>query len=354
MLFYIANAGLELTTSRDSIVKFGLNMRRDAIGTVGLYNTVARTRLATVREDTVGQTSLGAHAEHTLQWNEWLRSVAELRSDFYRFNVVSNLAANSGRSSDHITSPKFSLIFGPFSRTEYFLSMGRGFHSNDGRGTVTHVAPGTLAPLDPVPALVRSKGVEVGVRSEWMAKLQSSLALWRLSLDSELLFVGDAGTTQASRPSERSGVEWSNRYRPTNWLIIEADLSVSRARFSNAAPAGERIPGSINRVAALGAAVDSLGPWSGALQMRYFGPRPLLADGSINSRSTLLWNSRLAYRIDRKLRLSLDVLNVANRKASDIDYFYASQLRGEAAPVNDTHLHPVEPRMLRLSMLANF
>ncbi|MFM9968103.1 MAG: TonB-dependent receptor [Burkholderiales bacterium] len=339
---------------RESILKYGLTARHDVIGTVGLYSSAQRERFATVREDSVGQTSIGGFAEHSLQWSDWFRSVAGARWDRYRFNVNSNIAANSGKSTDQIVSPKLNLIFGPFAQTEFFLSGGRGFHSNDGRGVVARVDPVTLTPVTPAPALVRSRGAEIGARTELVSNLQSSLAIWRLNLGSELVFVGDAGTTTATRPSRRHGVEWSNRYRPREWLILDADLSVSRSEFSDFDPAGNRIPGSINKVASMGASVNDLGAWSGTLQMRYFGPRPLIANDSVRSASTLLWNARLGYKIDPKTRLIADVLNLFNRKASDIDYFYQSQLRGEAAPQNDIHFHPVEPRMLRLSMLVNF
>ena len=338
----------------ESIVKLGMQLRRDNIDQVGLYNTVARQRLSATRVDTVRQTSNGIYAENSLQWTEKFRSVLGLRADFYGVDVASNLAANSGKKDDHLVSPKLNLIFGPWADTEYFVSAGNGFHSNDARGVVIAVDPKTLAPASQSPALVRSRGAELGVRSEWLPKLQSSLALWRLALDSELVFAGDAGTTQAGRPSLRNGFEWSNRYRPRSWLLVDADFSASKARFTDEDPAGNHIPGSIDRVAALGATINDLGRWSGSVQMRYFGQRPLVEDGSVMSRSTLMTNMRIAYRFDKNLRLALDVFNLFNRQASDIDYYYASQLRGEAAPVNDVHFHPVEPRSVRLTLTANF
>ncbi len=337
-----------------SVTKLGLQLRRDNIDRVSLYDTVARQRLSTTREDRVREASNGIYVENSLQWTEKFRSVAGLRGDHFDFDVASNLAANSGNRTADIVSPKLNLIFGPWAETEYFISAGTGFHSNDARGAVISVDPKTLAPAQQSAALVRSKGAELGVRSEWLPKLQSSLALWRLALASELVFAGDAGTTEASRPSLRHGIEWSNRYRPQSWLLIDADFSASKARFTDDDPAGERVPGSIDRVAALGATLSDLGRWSGTLQMRYFGPRPLIEDGSVHSRSTLLTNFRIGYKLDKNLRLALDVLNLFNRRASDIDYYYASQLRGEAAPVNDAHFHPVEPRSLRITLSANF
>ncbi len=337
-----------------SITKVGLQLRRDDIDRVGLYRTAARQALSTTREDRVRDTGSGIYVENSLQWTDKFRTVAGLRADRVDFDVASNLAANSGGKSAGIVSPKLNFIFGPWNKTEYFASAGSGFHSNDARGVVISVDPKTLAPAMRSPALVRSRGAELGVRSEWVPNLQSSFALWRLALASELVFAGDAGTTAASRPSQRHGFEWSNRYRPRSWLLIDADVSASKAKFTDDDPAGNRIPGSIDRVAALGVTLNELGRWSGALQLRYFGPRPLIEDGSVQSRSTVLTSLRVGYKFDKKLRAGLDLFNVFNRQASDIDYYYASQLRGEAAPANDIHFHPVEPRSLRLTLSANY
>jgi hypothetical protein len=50
----------------------------------------------------------------------------------------------------------------------------------------------------------------------------------------------------------------------------------------------------------------------------------------------------------------LDVFNLFNRRNEDIQYFYESQLPLEAAPVADRHLHPAEPRSVRVSMRLSF
>ncbi|HEX8374434.1 MAG TPA: TonB-dependent receptor, partial [Geminicoccaceae bacterium] len=217
------------------------------------------------------------------------------------------------------------------------------------------VAARTGAPIDPVTPLVRTTGSEIGLRTEMVPGLQSSLSLWQLSLRSELLFVGDAGETEATRPSRRSGLEWTNHWRPLPWLLVDADLAFSRARFSDADPAGDRVPGAIGRVASLGVAVTDIGRWSGQLQLRHFGPRPLIEDDSQRSASTTLATLRLGYRLTNDVRLALDVFNLFDRRASDIDYFYTSRLQGEpAGGVEDIHFHPVEPRRVRLTLTAAF
>lgn len=130
-------------------------------------------------------------------------------------------------------------------------------------------------------------------------------------------------------------------------------MAFARARFRDIDPAGDRIPGAVEGVASVALAVDR-GPWYGALQLRYFGPRPLLEDNSVRSRSTTTLNGRVGYRISRNVRVDLEGFNLTNRRDSAIDYYYASRLLGEAAEVNDIHFHPIEPRSFRVNLTFNF
>ncbi|NGZ83309.1 TonB-dependent receptor [Duganella aceris] len=322
--------------------KFGLQTRYDHISPIGLYATRERQRLATVREDRVNEGSAGLYWENTSYWRPDLRSIVGLRYDAYRFDV------NDDKTDAHKVSPKLSLIFGPWARTEYFVNYGRGFHSNDARGVT---GPGSAGATP----LVGTRGAELGVRSEWLPGLQSSLSLWRLDIDSELVYAGDSGQTEASRPSRRSGVEWSNHYIAAPWLLFDLDLSASRARYREHDAVGDHVPEALDKVASFGMTVKDIGRWFGGFELRYFGQRPLIEDNSVRSASTTLAYGRIGYRIDRSTRVTLDGFNLFNRRASDIDYYYASRLPGEPAEgVEDRHFHPVEPRTLRLTLTKNF
>ncbi|MCL2885389.1 MAG: TonB-dependent receptor [Betaproteobacteria bacterium] len=334
---------------------FGIQGRFDRIQPLGLYATSARHALATVREDKVKQTSLALWAQNETRWTPWFRSIQGVRADAYRFAVAADLADNGGKAGAHMLTPKLALIFGPWRDTEFYLNYGHGFHSNDARGTTIRVDPGDgVTPLGRVRPLVRTRAYELGLRSEIVRGWQSTFALWQLAADSELLFVGDAGTTEASRPSRRYGVEWSNLYVANDWLAIDADFAWSHARFRDAAPEGGHIPGAVTTTANLGITVDRLGPWFGALRLRYFGPRPLIEDNSARSQGSTLTNLRIGYKLSLRTRLALDVYNLFDRRLNDIEYGYASQLPGEAAPVFDRHIHPSEPRTFRLTLSHRF
>ena len=332
----------------------GLQVRHDAIPEVALFQTLQRDRIGTTRNDEVHQTSIGFYYQNQTQWHPKVRSVLGLRGDVFVFDVNSDTAVNSGNTTDSIFSPKLSLIFGPWASTELYLNGGFGFHSNDARGTTITVDPKTGDPAQRVDPLVRSKGAEIGVRSTWIPGLNSTLAFWYLTLDSELLFVGDAGITEPSRASRRYGVEWTNFYKPLPWLTLDFDIAYSHARFTEDDPAGNYIPGSIETVIATGAAIDLPNGLFGSLRTRYFGPRPLIEDNSVRSKSTTLVNLAAGYKY-KNLRAQIDVLNLFNSHRHDIDYFYVSRLPGEPIDgVADVHFHPVEPRTVRFYLAYKF
>ena len=330
--------------------EIGAQVRYDRIH-VGLFDSVARSITATTRNDQVSESLVGLYGQTGVEFTPVVRGVFGLRADQLRASVDSlSLAANSGQSRDHLISPKLSLIAGPFAKTEFFFNAGRGFHSNDARGTTITFDPKTGDPVDKVQALVSAKGIELGARTEAIAGLQSSLALWQLKSDSELVYVGDAGTTEPSGASTRRGVEFNNRWIPVPWFLLDADFAWTHARFDN----GGHIPNALDRVASLAATLRDLGPWSASLQLRYLGPGALIEDNSVRSYSSTLTNLRLSRKLGSNAELTLDVFNLFDRQANDIQYFYESQLPGESAPVADRHVHPAEPRTARLSLLVRF
>ena len=332
----------------------GIQLQTDNIFN-GLLNTKARQTISVIRQDHIVESSGALYAENATKWTPWLRSVAGLRVDGYRFKVNGDNPLNAGTTTDIAVNPKLSLVFGPWAKTEFYINAGSGFHSNDARGTTIRVEPKTGAAVDRVTPLVRSKGAELGVRGNWLPGLQTSISVYQLDFASELLFVGDAGTTEASRPTRRVGFELANYYRLSNWLTVDADVAFARARFRNADFVGNRVPGAVEGVASLAIAVDNLGPWFGAAQLRYFGPRPLIEDNSTRSKSSTSLNARVGYRLSPKMRIELDGFNLMNRKASAIDYFYTSRLPGEpAAGVDSIHFHPIESRSFRVSLVMNF
>lgn len=319
---------------------------------VALRRTEGRTPVSPVRADRATQSGSGAWVELTSEWSPRLRTVLGLRGDLYYFDVTNDLTENSGTTTDAIASPKASLVFTVLPGTELYLSGGLGFHSNDARGTVQSIDPATNDPVDPVDPLVRSRGAELGLRATPRPGWRSTLTGWMVDLDSELLFVGDAGTTEPSDASRRLGLTWANFYRLASRLSAELDISLSRGRFRDLPNGSDRIPGALEEVLTAGlswSAPERGGPFAD-LRLRHFGSHPLTEDDAVRASATSLVNLSAGWRLG-EVQIALSVRNLLDARDTDIQYFYASRLPGEpAGGVEDVHFHPVEPRQLRLSV----
>jgi hypothetical protein len=175
--------------------------------------------------------------------------------------------------------------------------------------------------------------------------------VWGLRIASELVFAGDAGTTEASEPSRRAGIEWANDYKIGRHVAFDADLAYSRARFHN----GDRIPGAVEGVIASGISLTDAGPFSASLRYRFLGARPLVEDNSSRSKPSRTFNAEIGYTRSPRARFVVEALNLTNARVSDINYFYTSRLPGEpAGGVSDIHTHPIEPRAFRVRVEATF
>jgi hypothetical protein len=337
----------------ENSVTLGFQTRHDFIDGIGLYDTTKTVRRNTVRVDDVIQSSAGIYATADYRLNSWFRLQPSLRADGFAFDVESDDPVNSGNETAGIISPKLSLIFGPWADTEIYANAGTGFHSNDARGVTITKDPVTGAPANSVDPIVRTYGFELGARTEAVPDVVSTLAFFYLHSDSELLYVGDAGTSEAGPATQRYGVEWSTYWRPTDWITLDNELTLSTGKALGVGKADE-IPGSVPITLNTGITLGKDEGMFGSLRSRYFSPRPLVEDGSLDSRQSWQVNGRIGYR-KNDWEVALDCLNLLGRNDNDIEYFYESRLPGEAAAgVSDVHLHPAEPRTFRISVTRRF
>jgi hypothetical protein len=347
-----------------------------------------------------------AYVENRIQWANKFRSVVALRGDDDKV-VVTSLAyptdivtlhdgtttvnaANSGSASKFLPSPKTSLIFGPWANTEFYLQGGFGFHSNDGRGATQQVEP--VSPDNPyhgtlntkITPLVQTKAGEIGVRTVAVPHLQSTLALWYLRSNSELLQDGDTGGTSASeQSSNRYGLEWASYYTPTEHLAVDFDIADSRAQFTQidpddatqyltnssitingnpagsfyaqqSDPGGKLVPEAVRVVISSGITLHDYKGLSSSLRLRYFGPRDLTSDGLYQSSQTVLLNGEVGHQFFKKWHVTAEFLNMLDRKDADIDYAYVYQIAPTAAPGFGRVNHPTEPFLLRFALGRSF
>jgi len=349
----------------DGILSLGAQWRGDRIGEVGLYQTQARHRWGTVRNDKISQDQVAIYGQQLMSFTDALRGYVGLRATWLGYEVWGREPRygllNSDKGHDSLVSPKAGLAWTVAPAHELYLNAGQGFHSNDVRGATIVQDPQTGEPAQRVPALVKGTGAEVGWRFQPSAELSLTAALWRLNLDSELVYVGDAGTTEPGRASKRHGIEATLRWQVDPHWRLEADAALSRARFRGLAPEGEgnHVDNAVERVFAAGV-VWQEGPWTATLRLRHMGARALDTLNVVRSRPVTLLNFGGTYAVDRHLTLGLQVFNLAGRKGNDIEYLYAScsarEVLGDACGegIADRHVHPMEPRSIRVSARWTF
>jgi len=344
----------------DSTTELGVQLRHDNIN-VSLQNTVSRVPFAMVSDDQVSETTTGLFLQNTTTWNTWLRTLVGLRDDNIFMDMTSRtLAQNTGTASGNQISPKLSVILDPWDKTEFFADAGRGFHSNDARGVIDKIDPTTDGPAGKVPSLVSSFGEEVGVRTEIIKGLQSSLALWSLNSNSELVYSADSaiGSSEPKGASKRYGVEWNNHWIPNNWLLLDADLAWTHARYAamnDNGDIGNLIPNAVGKVGLFRATLHNIGTWSAGTELRYIGRSPLTQDGSRTAPSSIVTNVQVKDQISPKVALTIEALNLFNRKYYDIAYAQDYQITPTSATVpSGITVHPGEPLEFRVTLALKF
>ena len=390
---------------------FGLQVRNDWVNS-GLYRTENRVRtdkndsnacndeliaacnanpnlVAVLPADTdlnkFTDTMVGFYVENKIQWADKFRTVLAVRGDDAIYDVtsltpsyvatelpgapvVNFAAANSGTATKFLPEPKASLMFGPWSKTEFYVQGGFSFHSNDARGATQREEP--ISPDNPfptatsrIPALVPTKGAEIGVRTSAFSHLQSTFSLWYLHSASELQQDGDTGATVASAsPSNRYGIEWANYYTPLEHWALDFDLADSRAFFTEidaadaapGSPGGKWVPEAVGLVASSGITMHDYKRFSASLRLRAFGPRNLTSDAIYRSNATVLLNAEVRYRITKKWSFVVEALNLLNRRDHDIDYAYTSRITPTADAAFTDVYHPVEPFQARFGLRRTF
>jgi outer membrane receptor protein involved in Fe transport len=326
----------------------GFQSRFDHIK-LGLFNQEKRHRLDTTNNNLVRQTNLSWFGHQEIRPANWFRGQLGARVDNFWWNVTQAGPATqpiAGSSSESIASPKMNLIFTPFTdnplaqRTNLFLNLGGGFHSNDARVIVQ----------DQTRPLARFWGGELGIRTRLLEKMEFSAAYWRSYLSSELVFVGDEGTFEPSGASKRHGIEAEFRYDILPWLTYDLDASYSWARFTN----GEAVPLAPRALAFTGLTARHDSGLQARLQMRYIGSRYGIEDRSIKTPQSAIFDLFLKY-IWQRYEYFLVFQNLANTKWRSAEHVLTSRLQTEPPEgVLGSSFTPGDPFTVKAGVTINF
>ncbi|MBF5045293.1 TonB-dependent receptor [Aggregicoccus sp. 17bor-14] len=307
----------------------GAQLRSDTVDN-GLYDAKARERLSPGVLAHVREGSLGAYAQEDVTFTRWLRLVAGLRADYFGFSVDDRLedlgglgTKSSGVRQASQLSPKASLVVSALPETELYLNYGDGFHSNDARGVVRE--PDAVTPL------TRARGYEVGARTRLFDRLDLAGSLFLLDLDSELVWVGDEGGTEARGPTRRRGLEGEARLRLLSWLYADADVTVSRATYVQNAGNANAVALAPTFILQGGLSARHPSGVYGRLGALHLADRPATEDRFLTAEGFTRVDATLGYRA-RRFELSLAVQNLLDTPWREAQFANVSRLPSETGP----------------------
>lgn len=325
----------------------GTQLRHDTIDN-GLHHAPARTRLETLGHWSIRQSSLGLFVQQQIDPVRWLRIVAGVRADLFSFWVEDLRRGPSlpdpeqtGQRQSAMVHPKATLVFSPWRTFDVFFNFGSGFHSNDARSVVSLRERST--------PLARALGYELGTRIHPMRSMNWSLALWGLDLESEMVWVGDEGTTEARGPTRRLGATLEGRWDLTPWLRADVDLSYVHGLFTQLPADANAIPLAPPWTAAAGLSFHHPARLFGSIRLRAIGDRPATEDRSLTAQGFTLLSAQIGYR-GSFYEVSLTAENLLNSEWREAQFANSSRLQNEPMPVTDLHFTPGTP----FSAIANF
>lgn len=305
--------------------RFGFELRSDQIRN-HLERAPARELGERLTAARIGESGIGAFVEEEIEWLSWLRTSAAARLDRFDFAVRDALedresegTRTSGERARTRVSPKASLVIAPRRWLELYGNLGYGFHSNDARGVVQGVT-----------ALTRALGYEIGARTRPTRWLSAQLVAFRLDLDSELVWVGDEGTTEPSGRTRREGLEAELRVAPLDWLVVELSATWTHARFRDVPAREAAVPLAPRRLIAGSLTAQHPTGLFGRLSVLHVGDRPATEDSFLTAQGFTRADLSVGYRHPR-FELSLRLENLLDAAFRESQFATVSRLASETA-----------------------
>jgi outer membrane receptor protein involved in Fe transport len=334
--FHIGEARFQTT--------LGAQVRVDSIDNA-LYHDEARERLETKVAANVQQSAIGVYGEEEIRLRRWIKFTLGARAQRMDVSVEDKNEdltkqgnKSSGAKGASLLLPKASVVVSPIPELDLFGSFGRGFHSNDARGVVRADNPATL--------LTPARGYEIGVRARPIKGLSVSAAGFLIDLDSELVWSGDAGDTEASGQTRRFGLELDARYHLSNWLFADADATFTRARYTSNAGNGSAVALAPTRTFSAGIGVrptvGDFTPYASA-RVKSIGSRPATEDESLTAEGFTVVDADAGVRW-KNIEAGLDVQNLLDATWREVQFATETRLAYEPKPVTGIHYSPGWPR----------
>ncbi|MDO3423949.1 TonB-dependent receptor plug domain-containing protein [Chryseobacterium sp. APV1] len=326
--------------------KTGGGLRNDNNKDIELSHTKNRqTVLQYLSLGDINQTNLFGYGSWDLSFGKWLIN-AGLRVDYFKFNVVDQLAENYQNQSEAkaVLSPKLNFLYSFNTGFNAFLKLGKGFHSNDARVVIAEKGKNVL------PA---SYNADLGFSWKPLPNLLINASLWYLFLEQEFVYVGDEAVVEPSGKTARKGVDVGLRYQLNNWLFWNTDFTYTHARAIEEAKGSDYIPLAPKTTFVSGLSVKNLKNFSAGINARYLGDRPANEDNSVIAKGYFITDFSVNYQF-RKVSVGINIDNIFNTKWKETQFLTESRLQNETESVEEIHYTAGTPFNARLILKYNF
>jgi TonB-dependent Receptor Plug Domain/CarboxypepD_reg-like domain len=322
----------------DFDLQIGAGLRTDFVKDIELSHTANRKNtLEQLKLGDVNETNFYSYINTEFAFGKLSINPA-LRMDFFKFQYQDQLANTYQNQavSKAILSPKLSFAYNSSKNLQYYLKLGKGFHSNDTRVVVAQNGENVL------PAAYSS---DLGLVWKPLPRLFINTALWYLFLEQEFVYVGDEGVVEPSGKTRRMGVDLSVRYQLANGLFFNSDANYTLARSLENTEGSNFIPLAPDLTATGGLSFQKNG-FAGGYKFRYMKNRPANEDNSIVAKGYFVNDANINYQW-KNFNIGFVAENIFNTAWNETQFATETRLKNEQNSVEEIHFTPGVPFFLK-------
>ena len=318
----------------------GVGLRIDDVNDIRLSHTIKREFLNDFKHGDIFESNVNAYVNEVFDLTDKISLNASVRFDYFQFRYKDQLISTNASTGKSVVSPKLNITYQLNTKTQFYVRSGFGFHSNDARSVTEQGG---------IDILPRAFGIDVGSNSKLTNKLLLNVALWRLDLEQEFVYVGDEGIVEPSGRTQREGIDLSLRYEISPWLFADTDVNFTRPRSKDEPEGNNYIPLAPTFTTICGLTFMFKNGLNGSLRYRYLSDRAANEDKSVIADGYALADATLTYSRP-KFEVGLTAENLFNVDWNEAQFDTESRLKDEAESVSEIHFTPGTPFFVKLKV----
>ncbi len=332
--------------------ELGVQVRNDMTNNTGLSHTKDRfITLNQIKLGDISELSVSPYVSETFKFNEHLSINAGLRFDQFFYQYKNKLASDTTlpgtgtyNANANTVSPKLNIYYHANEALQFYLTTGKGYHSNDTRSAVINNAAF---------ALPAAYSADIGSVFKPANNIIVNVAAWYIYLQQENVYSGDGGFVEFSGKTRRVGFDFSGRYEPVKSLYFDVDVNYAKGRAVGKPTGADYIPLAPVWTSSAGVTYTNKNGFNGSFRYRFVGDRSANESYSLTAKGYFITDAVLNYT-KPKYEIGLVVNNVFNTRWKETQFDTETRLKGEAQSVDEVCFTPGTPFAFKASFTYFF